>query len=45
MVQNLAHDIRTPLTVLKSHFEAILDGILVLETVNINILNSKLRDL
>ena len=45
MVQNLAHDIRTPLTVLKSHFEAILDGILVLDNKNINILNSEIERL
>ncbi len=39
MVQNLSHDIRTPLTILKSHFEAILDGVLELDDRNVNILN------
>lgn len=42
MVQNLAHDIRTPLTVLKTHFEAVLDGVIELDERNIKILNSEI---
>ena len=42
MVQNLAHDIRTPLTVLKAHFEAVLDGVIKLDEENIKILNSEI---